>query len=41
MVLNPGIFNYIKDDDIVFEREPLKRLAKEGQLMSYAHKGYW
>ena len=25
----------------VFEREPLEKLAKEGQLMSYMHKGFW
>ena len=41
MVLNPEIFDYIKGDDTVFEREPLERLAKEGELMSYSHKGYW
>lgn len=41
MVLNPEIFDYIEDDDTVFEREPLERLASEGQLMSYMHKGYW
>ncbi len=41
MVLEPEIFNYIKDDSTVFEREPLEKLAAEGQLMSYSHKGYW
>lgn len=41
MVLKPEIFNYIKDDDTVFEKEPLERLAAEGELMSYVHKGYW
>mgnify|MGYP002571987898 CR=1 FL=1 len=41
MVLNPEIFDYIDGDDTVFEREPLERLAKEGQLMSYMHKGFW
>lgn len=41
MVLNPEIFDYIEGDDTVFEREPLERLAKEGQLMSYLHKGFW
>lgn len=41
MVLNPEIFDYIEDDNTVFEREPLERLAQEGQLMSYMHKGFW
>lgn len=41
MVLNPDIFNYIEGDKTIFEREPLERLAKEGQLMSYMHRGFW
>ena len=41
MVLNPEIFNYIEGDSTVFEKKPLEKLAKEGQLMSYMHKGYW
>lgn len=41
MVLNPEIFDYIKGDDTVFEREPLEKLAAEGELMSYMHRGYW
>lgn len=41
MVLGPEIFDYIEDDNTVFEKEPLERLASEGQLMSYMHKGFW
>jgi glucose-1-phosphate cytidylyltransferase len=41
MVLNPEIFDYIEGDQTVFERTPLERLAEEGQLMSYMHKGFW
>lgn len=41
MVLQPEIFDYISGDDTVFEKEPLERLAKEGELMSYIHKGFW
>ena len=41
MVLQPEIFNYLKDDSTVFEKEPLETLAKEGQLMSYTHEGFW
>lgn len=41
MVLKPDVFNYIEDDQTVFEKEPLERLADEGELMSYTHKGFW
>lgn len=41
MVLNPEIFKYIEGDSTVFEQKPLEMLAKEGQLMSYVHKGFW
>lgn len=41
MVLNPEIFDYLQDDNTIFEREPLERLANEGELMSYMHKGFW
>lgn len=41
MVLNPEIFDYIEGDTTVFERAPLEKLASEGKLMSYRHRGYW
>ncbi len=41
MVLNPEIFDYIKGDDTVFEREPLEQIAAKGELMSFMHKGFW
>lgn len=41
MVLEPEIFDYIDGDNTVFEKGPLEKLAKEGQLMSYPHRGYW
>ena len=41
MVFQPEIFNYIEGDSTVFEREPLEKLAADGQLMSYMHRGYW
>ncbi|MBQ1538202.1 MAG: glucose-1-phosphate cytidylyltransferase [Ruminococcus sp.] len=41
MVLQPEVFDYIDGDDTVFEQQPLIRLAEEGQLMSYMHKGFW
>ena len=41
MVLNPEIFDYLEGDSCVFEREPMEKLAEEGQLMSYMHRGFW
>ena len=41
MVLNPDIFSYLKDDSTVFEQDPMYRLAAEGQLMGFEHKGFW
>lgn len=40
-VLNPGIFDYIEGDHIVWEQHPLERLTSEGQLMAYRHPGFW
>ena len=40
-VLEPQVFEYINGDRTQWEREPLERLAKEGQLMAYKHEGYW
>lgn len=41
MVLNSKVFDYLKDDNTIFEKEPLSKLAEQGQLMSYQHKGFW
>ena len=41
MVLEPEIFNYINGDETIFEKEPLQRLAENGELVSYLHKGFW
>ena len=40
-VLDPGVGDYIDGDDTVWEREPLQRLAADGQLASYRHEGFW
>lgn len=40
-VLNRSIFNYIPQDDTIWEREPLERLAAERELVAYQHKGFW
>ena len=40
-VLEPEIFDFIDGDNTHFEKEPLERLAGEGQLMAYRHTGFW
>lgn len=41
MVLEPAIFDMIEGDSTVFEREPLEKCAKMGQLNAYKHNGFW
>lgn len=40
-VLEPKVLEYLSDDMTVWEREPLQRLASEGQLSSFIHRGFW
>jgi glucose-1-phosphate cytidylyltransferase len=40
MVFNRRVLDYL-DEDCVLEAEPLERLAQEGQLMAYAHEGFF
>ncbi|MBQ6516985.1 glucose-1-phosphate cytidylyltransferase [bacterium] len=43
MVCEPEVFDYIdpNSNDIIFEKEPLENLARDGQLNSYKHNGFW
>lgn len=41
MVCNPEIFEYLKDDTTIFEKEPIEQLAAEKQLMAYMHRGFF
>lgn len=41
MVMEPSITEYIAGDETIFEREPLERLAADGQLAAYQHEGFW
>ncbi len=41
-ILEPKIFDYIEDEDTtIWERAPLERLAADGELFSYKHRGFW
>ncbi|HVY69201.1 MAG TPA: glucose-1-phosphate cytidylyltransferase [Verrucomicrobiae bacterium] len=42
MICEPQIFDYLPNDpNCALEREPMTRLASEGQLNSYRHEGWW
>ncbi|MFD2784678.1 glucose-1-phosphate cytidylyltransferase [Hymenobacter rubripertinctus] len=40
-VLEPAVLDYIADDDTVWEKAPLERLAAEGHLAAFRHTGFW
>ncbi len=40
-VFDRRVFDYLDGDDCILEREPLERLAAEGQLMAYRHEGFF
>lgn len=40
-VLEPAVLQYIDGDDTHFEREPLERLAEDGELCAYRHPDFW
>jgi len=40
-VLSPKVVDYIGSDLTVWEREPMERLAREGQLAPYVYEGFW
>lgn len=40
-VFNKAVFDYLSGDKCVLEKEPLTKLAAEGQLAVYEHKGFW
>jgi glucose-1-phosphate cytidylyltransferase len=40
-VFQRQVFDYLTGDECILEREPLQRLAAEGQLMAYQHEGFF
>jgi len=40
-ICEPDVFDYIDNDDTMWEAEPLSRLAADGQLAAFRHTGYW
>jgi glucose-1-phosphate cytidylyltransferase len=40
-VFETGVFDFIKGDETLLERDPLEKLAEIGELMAYHHPGFW
>lgn len=40
-VFEPGIFDYLADDETILERHPLEQIAADHQLMAFRHTGFW
>ena len=40
-VLSPKVLDYVEGDATSWEREPMERLARDGQLSAYTHAGFW
>lgn len=40
-VFEPEVFEYLSGDQSILEREPLERLASDGQLVAFRHEGFW
>ena len=40
-VLSPRVIDYIDGDDSIWERQPIERLAADGQLSAFRHTGFW
>ncbi len=40
-VLKPDVARYLADDRTVWEQEPLRGLAEEGELACFRHDGFW
>lgn len=40
-VCDPKVFKYLKNDQCIFEQEPLQNLASDGELHRYRHSGFW
>src|SRR5207302_2384542 len=40
-VLSPNVIDLVQGDNTVWEREPMERLARDGQLAAHFHRGFW
>jgi len=40
-VCEPEVFSYIEGDKTIWEREPMEAIAKDRQMISFKHEGFW
>jgi len=40
-VLEPGVIDYVENENTLWEKQPMERLAREGELMAFQHNGFW
>lgn len=40
-VADPSVLDLVEGPDMFWEREPLERLAADGDLVAYHHEGFW
>jgi glucose-1-phosphate cytidylyltransferase len=40
-ICEPDVFNYLTDDDTLWEKEPMEKLASENQMSAFKHHGFW
>ena len=40
-MLEPNIFDHIKNDKTIWEKYPMEKLVKMNQLVAYRHKGFY
>jgi len=40
-VCQPEVFDYISGDSTIFEKEPMEKIAADGQMKAFNHTGFW
>jgi glucose-1-phosphate cytidylyltransferase len=40
-VCQPEVLDYISEDSTIFERDPMEKIAADGQMNAYIHEGFW
>jgi len=40
-VCEPAVFDYIEGDHTTWEKEPMENIARQGQMFTYKHEGFW
>lgn len=41
MVLEPDVLDFVKDENVMFEQEPMEKIAEAGEMVCFKHLGFW